>query len=82
MACRNLTKVRPVEAPTVAEAWVPCRQQAEIHSPVRRAFHKWEKQRWVLHQVSKDWIKHGRVAGLDRGEFFVDTEGSVSAEPR
>jgi pimeloyl-ACP methyl ester carboxylesterase len=38
----------------------------------------WESQRTLLHQISKEWIKHGRVGGFEQGEFFVDTEGSLS----
>jgi pimeloyl-ACP methyl ester carboxylesterase len=40
-------------------------------------FMQWEKQRKVLHQISKEWLKHGRVGGFDKGEFFVDTEGRL-----
>jgi pimeloyl-ACP methyl ester carboxylesterase len=39
-------------------------------------FMNWEKQRWILHQISKEWIKHGRSGGFDRGEFYVTTEGT------
>jgi pimeloyl-ACP methyl ester carboxylesterase len=39
---------------------------------------QWERQRGILHQFSKEWVKHGRVSGLDRGEFVVDSEGNVS----
>ena len=42
-------------------------------------FLHWERQRGILHQVSKEWIKHGRVSGFDRGEFVVDSEGNVSS---
>jgi pimeloyl-ACP methyl ester carboxylesterase len=38
----------------------------------------WESQRKILHHISKEWIKHGSVAGLETGEFFVDTEGNLS----
>ena len=38
---------------------------------------QWESQRGVLHQVSKEWLKHGRVGGFDRGEFFIDTDGRI-----
>lgn len=37
----------------------------------------WESQRSVLHQISKEWIKHGRVSGFDHGEFYVDRTGKV-----
>lgn len=40
-------------------------------------FMNWETQRRVLHQVSKEWIKHGRVGGSGQGEFYVDAAGSV-----
>lgn len=38
---------------------------------------QWESQRHVLHQVSKEWFKHGRVGGFTSGEFSVDTEGNL-----
>lgn len=41
-------------------------------------FIQWERQRGILHQFSKEWIKHGRVSGFDRGEFLVDTEGNIT----
>jgi pimeloyl-ACP methyl ester carboxylesterase len=41
-------------------------------------FMQWEKQRRVLHHISKEWIQNGKVAGFDQGEFFVDTEGNLS----
>jgi pimeloyl-ACP methyl ester carboxylesterase len=44
-------------------------------------FMNWEKQRWILHQISKEWIKHGRVGGFDHGEFRVDMEGNLTPEP-
>jgi pimeloyl-ACP methyl ester carboxylesterase len=37
----------------------------------------WEKQRKVLHHVSKEWLKHGAVDGHANGRFFVDTEGVI-----
>jgi pimeloyl-ACP methyl ester carboxylesterase len=37
----------------------------------------WEKQRRVLHHVSKEWLKHGAVEGETTGKFFVDTEGVI-----
>ena len=44
-------------------------------------FINWERQRTVLHQFSKEWIKHGRVGGFREGEFVVDTEGILTPEP-
>jgi pimeloyl-ACP methyl ester carboxylesterase len=38
----------------------------------------WERQRVVLHQISKEWFKHGRVGGFEQGEFFVNTAGSLT----
>lgn len=40
-------------------------------------FMPWEKQRRVLHHISLQWLKHGRVSDFDRGEFYVDTEGNL-----
>jgi pimeloyl-ACP methyl ester carboxylesterase len=41
-------------------------------------FLQWERQRGILHQFSKEWIKHGRVGGFEQGEFVVDTEGTLT----
>lgn len=41
-------------------------------------FMQWENQRRLLHRVSKQWIKHGKVDGFTRGEFFIDTAGNLS----
>ena len=35
----------------------------------------WERQRRVLHHISKEWLTHGAVEGFSNGRFFVDTEG-------
>lgn len=43
-------------------------------------FMNWEKEHWILHQISKEWIKHGRVGGFDNGEFRVDLEGNLTPE--
>ena len=40
-------------------------------------FMVWERQRRVLHHISKEWLKHGAVDGCTRGKFFVDTEGAI-----
>ena len=62
----------------VAELYRLVKNDNKLRFTVQCAGHfmNWEKQRWILHQVSKEWIKHGRVAGFDHGEFFVDTEGN------
>ena len=44
-------------------------------------FMNWEKQRWILRQISKEWLKHGRVGGFDHGEFRVDMDGNFTPEP-
>ena len=38
----------------------------------------WERQRRVLHHISKQWLKHQAVGGFTNGSFFVDTEGNIS----
>ena len=40
-------------------------------------FMVWESQRRVLHNISKQWLKHGAVEGFTTGSFFVDTEGTI-----
>jgi pimeloyl-ACP methyl ester carboxylesterase len=37
----------------------------------------WERQRRVLHHISKEWLKHGTVEGHTTGKFVVDTEGVI-----
>jgi pimeloyl-ACP methyl ester carboxylesterase len=39
-------------------------------------FMQWERQRHLLHAISREWIRDGRVSGFDRGEYYVDTEGN------
>ena len=38
-------------------------------------FMNWERQRRVLHHISKEWLTNGAVEGFTNGRFFVDTEG-------
>ena len=40
-------------------------------------FMVWERQRRVLHHISKEWLKHGAVEGYTTGVFSVDTEGVI-----
>lgn len=40
----------------------------------------WERQRKVLHHISRQWLKNGAVEGCTRGKFFVDTEGRLSPQ--
>ena len=40
----------------------------------------WERQRRVLHHISKEWLKHGAVDGQTTGIFSVDTEGVIHPE--
>ena len=37
----------------------------------------WEEQRTVLHQISKQWLKHLAVEGHSTGKFHVDADGVV-----
>ena len=67
----------------VAELYRLVRNDNKLRFTVQCAGHfmNWEKQRWILHQISKAWIKHGRVDGFDHGEFRVDMAGNLTAEP-
>lgn len=40
----------------------------------------WERQRRVLHHISKEWLRQGAVAGFASGRFSVDTEGMIHRE--
>ena len=44
-------------------------------------FMPWERQHRILQQISKEWIRHGRVGGFAQGEFRVDMEGNLTPEP-
>ena len=37
----------------------------------------WERQRKVLHHLSKQWLKHGSVEGHSTGKFFVTNDGDL-----
>ncbi len=43
-------------------------------------FMVWERQRRVLHHISKEWLKHRAVEGFTNGRFLVDTEGNLIAQ--
>lgn len=62
----------------VAELYDLIRNDNKLRFTVQCAGHymTWEKQRHVLHQISKEWLKHGRVGGFMNGEFLVDREGN------
>jgi pimeloyl-ACP methyl ester carboxylesterase len=63
----------------VAELYALVQNDNKLRFTVQCAGHymQWEKQRHVLHQISKEWIKNGRVAGFKQGEFVVDKDGNV-----
>lgn len=65
----------------VAELYDLVRNENKLRFTVQCGGHtmQWDRQRGIVHQVSKEWIKHGRVGGFERGEFVVDTEGTLSA---
>ena len=66
----------------VAELYRLVNNDNKLRFTVQNAGHAmvWEKTHWILHQFSKEWIKHGRVAGHDQGEFRVDTHGKLTPE--
>lgn len=39
-------------------------------------FMVWEKQHLALHRSSLDWLLHGQIQNISRGEFRVDENGS------
>ena len=67
----------------VAELYRLVKNENKLRFTVKCAGHfmNWETQRTALHQISKEWIKHGRVGGFDQGEFRVDSEGNLTPEP-
>jgi pimeloyl-ACP methyl ester carboxylesterase len=67
----------------VAELYGLVKNDNKLRFTVQCAGHfmNWEKEHWILHQISKEWIKHGRVSGFENGEFRVDTDGNVTPEP-
>ena len=67
----------------VAELYRLVKNENKLRFTVKCAGHfmNWETQRTALHQISKEWIKHGRVGGFDHGEFRVDSDGNLTPEP-
>lgn len=41
----------------------------------------WERQRRVLHHISKEWLTHVAVDEQTSGKFFVDIEGNIYPIP-
>jgi pimeloyl-ACP methyl ester carboxylesterase len=68
----------------VAELYDLIQNDNKLRFTVQCAGHfmQWEKQRHVLHHISMQWLKHGRVSDFDRGEFYVDTEGNLIPQPQ
>jgi pimeloyl-ACP methyl ester carboxylesterase len=64
----------------LAELYQTVQSTQKLRFKVQCAGHRlvWESRRKILHHISKEWIKHGSVAGFETGEFFVDTEGNLS----
>lgn len=67
----------------VAELYSLVKNDNKLRFTVECAGHfmNWETEHWILHQISKEWLKHGRVGGFDRGEFRVDLAGNLTPEP-
>ena len=67
----------------VAELYSLVKNDNKLRFTVECAGHfmNWEKEHWILHQISKEWIKHGRVGVFDTGEFRVDAQGNITREP-
>lgn len=63
----------------MAELYALINNDNKLRFTVQCAGHtmQWEKRRNVLFQFSKEWLKHGRVGGFDRGEFVVDVAGNL-----
>ena len=63
----------------VAELYALIQNDNKLRFTVQCTGHfiQWETQRRVLHQVSKEWFKHRRVGGFDRGEFVIDKDGNL-----
>jgi len=63
----------------LAELYALIQNENKLRFVVQCAGHfmPWEQQRHVLHQLTKEWIKHGRVGGFTKGEFYVDTDGNI-----
>jgi pimeloyl-ACP methyl ester carboxylesterase len=62
----------------VAELYNLIQNDNKLRFTVQCAGHymQWEKQRHLLQEISRQWIKDGRVSGFDHGEFYVDSEGN------
>lgn len=59
---------------------IPHSQKLLLRVDCAGHFMVWERQRRVLHHISKEWLKHGAVEGFANGTFSVDTEGMIHPE--
>ena len=52
----------------------------KLHVLVQCASHlvPWEMQAHNLHNLSKDFLRHGTIAGAHQGKFYMDTEGNLT----
>ena len=51
----------------------------KIHVEVQCASHAlpWETQAHHVHNLSRQWLRKGKIAGSSQGKFFLDTDGSL-----
>lgn len=59
---------------------IPHSQKLLLRVDCAGHFMVWERQRRVLHHISKEWLKHGAVDEQTTGIFSVDTEGVIHPE--
>jgi pimeloyl-ACP methyl ester carboxylesterase len=40
-------------------------------------FLQFERARYALHRISRDWLQKSEVSGFDRGELYADAHGNI-----
>lgn len=66
----------------VAELYNLIQNDNKLRFTVECAGHymSWESRAHVLHNVSVQWLKHGRVNDFSSGEFYIDKLGNMIAQ--
>jgi pimeloyl-ACP methyl ester carboxylesterase len=54
----------------------------KVHVEVQCASHAlpWETQARHVHNLSRQWLRNGAIAGISQGKFILDTQGNLWAE--
>jgi pimeloyl-ACP methyl ester carboxylesterase len=65
------------------EAWHGLGAERKLFVKIACASHfvGFERGRHLLYRATRDWLMNGTVDGAERGEYFADVEGRLTAQP-